>query len=530
MKYKITFLLFFVLVLYTNVIKAQQMPIDFNEATENFTVFNGTTFSKKTNPVDDSDQVGEFKNSGANPWEGFFIDLQRPIVLSENQEILLDFYSFDSSSHNIILKLEDGGANPDVQVRVDLNSVTANQWITKIAFNFANAFISGTSNTISANGTYNKLVVFIDGGVTKSGTYLIDDIDDGSEPTDLNALDVEYTELVWSDEFNGASLDTEKWYHQTFGHNGGIWFNGEKQHYTNSATNSFVEDGNLHIVAKKETTTQNGETLDYTSARLNSKFAFTYGRVDIKAKLPEGNGTWPALWTLGKNITEEGAYWQTQGFGTTPWPDCGEIDIMEHGLHAVNEVSSALHTRSSFGATVNTATKMLEDVSNNYHVYSMNWSPNEIAFLVDDVVYYRYKKPSQFVDANNDGINDAWPFDSDQFLLLNVAMGGIAGAIDPNFTQSAMIIDYVRVYQGSNLSTEKFFEDTFLVYPNPAKDVIKIRTNQTIDQLYLYSVLGQLVAKTSGNEIFVSELPKGIYLLKIKSGNRIVTKKVVIRD
>tara|TARA_R110002074_G_C11989541_1_gene612863 strand:- start:17 stop:385 length:369 start_codon:yes stop_codon:yes gene_type:complete len=110
------------------------------------------------------------------------------------------------------------------------------------------------------------------------------------------------------------------------------------------------------------------------------------------AKLPFGEGTWPAIWTLGKNVTENGAYWQTQGFGTTSWPACGENDIMEHGLGATNHVSSALHTPCTgcFGDTMNTQSFVLNDVANEFHLYSVNWSPDQITFMIDGVGYYTY--------------------------------------------------------------------------------------------------------------------------------------------
>jgi beta-glucanase (GH16 family) len=289
-----------------------------------------------------------------------------------------------------------------------------------------------------------------------------------------NDLDIIYTDLVWCDEFEETSLDTNKWFRQTFGPNGGGWYNGELQHYTDSNTNSFVSGGNLHIVAKKETTTQNGIRLNYTSARLNSKYTFTYGRVDVKAKLPSGNGTWPAIWTLGKNINEGGAYFQTQNFGTTNWPQCGEIDIMEHGLHATNTVSSALHTPSSNGNTINTATKSLPNVAKNFHIYSMNWSPNQITFMIDGNPYYTYKPSSKNTST--------WPFDKDQFLLLNIAMGGFAGPPDANFTQSSMIIDYVRVYQNKTARKADASNSQLLIYPNEASKIISIKSDENIDR------------------------------------------------
>ena len=125
------------------------------------------------------------------------------------------------------------------------------------------------------------------------------------------------------------------------------------------------------MVAKKENFTDQGQTKQYTSARLNSKFAFTNGRVEVRAKLPTGVGTWPAIWMLGKNINENGAYRQSQGFGTTPWPACGEIDIMEHWGNNQNYIQSALHTPSSFGGTINHGGIMASNVSTTFHEYAM---------------------------------------------------------------------------------------------------------------------------------------------------------------
>ena len=140
-----------------------------------------------------------------------------------------------------------------------------------------------------------------------------------------NSEDPVYDELVWSDEFDeDGALDNSKWFHQTELPNGDSWFNGEIQHYTDRLDNTYVEDGIMNLVAKAETFIDQGVTKNYTSARLNSKFAFTYGRVEVRAKLPTGVGTWPAIWMLGKNISENGAYWDNEGFGTTNWPACGE--------------------------------------------------------------------------------------------------------------------------------------------------------------------------------------------------------------
>lgn len=263
-------------------------------------------------------------------------------------------------------------------------------------------------------------------------------------------VDVVYKDLVWSDEFstNGA-INSINWHHQTQIPAGGNWYNGEVQHYTNQQANSYVDSGFLNIVAKKETFTDQNVTKQYTSARLNSKFAFKYGRVDVRAKLPIEAGTWPAIWLLGKNVNEDGGYFDTV-YGTTNWPACGEIDIMEHGItrsHPKNYIQSAMHTPSSYGNTKDIGGIIADsDIDTNYHIYSMNWSPNQITFLLDNVIYYTYNPTVK--DANT------WPFDKEQYLLLNIAMGGIAGTIVPNFTQSSMVIDYVRVYQNTTPDTQ----------------------------------------------------------------------------
>lgn len=265
----------------------------------------------------------------------------------------------------------------------------------------------------------------------------------------LAQVDVVYNDLVWSDEFstNGA-VDNAKWHHQTQLPTTGSWYNNEQQHYTNLITNSFANNGELNIVAKKETFTDQGYTKNYTSARLNSKFAFKYGRVDVRAKVPKNQGTWPAIWLLGRNVNEPGGYFAST-YGNTNWPACGEIDMMEYGIFPsapVNFIKSTLHTPSSSGNSVNHGGMLASsDITDNYHIYSMNWSPNQITFLLDGVAYYTY----------NPSIKNAstWPFDKEQYLLLNIAMGGVAGTIPSTFTDASMIIDYVRVYQNTTPDT-----------------------------------------------------------------------------
>lgn len=319
-----------------------------------------------------------------------------------------------------------------------------------------------------------------------------------------------FDSLVWADEFNvDGSLDTAKWWHQTvLPNNGQSWWNGEIQHYTDRDTNSRCENGLMYLTALKETFTDQNVTKDYTSARLNSKFAFTYGRVEVKAQLPTGVGTWPAIWMLGQNITEIGAYWQVQGYGTTGWPACGEIDIMEHWGHNQDHISSAMHTPSSFGATQNVGGRYVPGVSTSMHVYALEWTPTKMVFSVDSIVHYTYEP----------GVRDmnTWPFDDPQYLLFNIA---IQGSIDSSFTSSPMIVDYVRVYQSSALSTEELEEASIEVFPNPAHSSLTVRQPWSRASASVYSLDGKLLlveAVDFGTSTFdISALPNGSYVVRV---------------
>jgi beta-glucanase (GH16 family) len=232
-----------------------------------------------------------------------------------------------------------------------------------------------------------------------------------------------------------SAVDSSKWYHQTIMPNGWSWYNNEQQHYTNRTANSYVSDGTLKIVAKKESFTSQNVTKQYTSARLNSKYAFKYGRVEFKAKMPSGTGTWPAVWMLGKNTDEYGAYWQTQGYGTTGWPHSGEVDILEHWGSNQGFAQSAIHTPSSHGATINHGGRNIPSISSQFHIYAMDWNADRIIFTIDGVEHYRYNP----VVKNS----DTWPFDAEMYLLLNVA---IQDSISSGFNQSQMEVDYLRIY------------------------------------------------------------------------------------
>jgi len=231
----------------------------------------------------------------------------------------------------------------------------------------------------------------------------------------------EHWKLVWSDEFKGKSIDTRKW---TFdiGNNG--WGNNELQYYTNRPQNAHVNNGHLIIQAKKE----NHGGSHYTSARMKTqgKFSVNYGKFEMRAKLPHGQGIWPAFWLLGDDITRVG------------WPACGEIDIMEYIGKDPSHVHGSTH---GVGFDTSHSFHHPQGFHNGFHTYSANWQPNRIEFAVDGKVY------KVVTPADTHG---KWPFNSKKmFIILNLAVGGKwPGNPDgsTHFPQQ-FVIDYVRVYE-----------------------------------------------------------------------------------
>ena len=340
--------------------------------------------------------------------------------------------------------------------------------------------------------------------------------------------------LIWSDEFNGPNgpINSQKWFHQTQLPNGNSWWNGEIQHYTSRTDNAYISNGTLKIVAKKEVYKDQGHTKNYTSARLNSKFTFTYGRVEIKAKLPKGTGTWPAIWMLGKKINEKGAYWQTKGFGNTPWSQCGELDIMEHWGSNPNYVTSAIHTPSSYGNTINKGGQEVSYASDEFHIYAIDWSEQKMVFSVDGITHYTYNPSSKN--------SDTWPFDSEMYILLNIA---IEPSIASNFTQSEMEIDYVRVYSNElSTSSQSSLQPTAFeisnIYPNPFNPRVNIdyEINQdNIINISVYNIDGKLIDnlfheyQNAGKYTITwnaSKHPSSIYFIRASSGKNYLQKKV----
>ena len=243
----------------------------------------------------------------------------------------------------------------------------------------------------------------------------------------------EYT-LVWSDEFDGSALDETVWSYNTGG-NG--WGNNEKQYYTSRPENIRVQNGMLEIEARKEQYQNN----EYTSARImsKSKKTFTYGKMESRIKFPGGKGTWPAFWMMGNS---------------GGWPNCGEIDIIEHVGNIPARASFALHTVMKNGTKGNnwSSVKWFDySLADDFHTYGIEWAQEEkdgkdvIRFTVDGVQY------AEVWEEQIDN-NDYWPFNKPFFFIYNLAIGGnMGGQIDDAIfdQQRIMYVDWVRVYQRS---------------------------------------------------------------------------------
>jgi beta-glucanase (GH16 family) len=518
-----SFILFLLLGVFVFKTNAQTIQDNF-EGSGNITTWFGDNCGLNTNfnnpykdSLNNSNKVLEYKDNGGQ-YANVRFDATKNLNLMNSSTFTLLIYvpssSITGSSNNqISLKLQDGNLPEPWSTQCEIiKPLVLDSWQV-VSFNFAkDTYINLNPNSLppTKRQDFNRVLLQVNG--ENNTNKVIAYLDDFYFYSNDSINPSKYNTLVWFDEFNNnGDLDSSKWFRQTKLPNGDSWYNGEIQHYTSQLSNSFVEDGNLKIVAKKENFTDQGKTKLYTSARLNSKFAFTYGRVEVKAKLPTGVGTWPAVWMLGKNINEPGAYWENKGFGTENWPACGEIDIMEHWGDNQNFVQSAMHTPSSFGNTVNKGGRVISTASTAFHVYSLEWGPDKMDFAVDGIIHYTYK-PSVFN-------NSTWPFNAAQYLILNIA---IQPNIAANFTQGAMDIDYVRIYQEKTTAIATLNNNEQInFFPNPVNNELNIDLSGDFKEnttLKISNILGETVY---ANEVFIngnnlqlnnlSHLKQGVY-------------------
>lgn len=234
--------------------------------------------------------------------------------------------------------------------------------------------------------------------------------------------------LIWSDEFDGDDVDENNWSFE-------IWdagkVNNEWQKYVKDPNNYKVENGMLYITVTRTGDHQLG---GYSSTRLSSKNKkeFKYGRIEFRAKMPGGTGTWPALWMLGANQDEVG------------WPKCGEIDIMEYVGYQENKSHNNVHTQYQYGNTDFHRTINLDSAEEEFHTYGMIWTKDQIKFYIDSPT----NVTGIYAPANKTA--DNWPFSQSFYMIMNFAVGGAWGGIegvDKEIWPQTMVVDYVRVYQ-----------------------------------------------------------------------------------
>jgi beta-glucanase (GH16 family) len=324
--------------------------------------------------------------------------------------------------------------------------------------------------------------------------------------------------LVWSDEFDSVNINRKNW---TYDIGGGGWGNNELEYYTNRPVNSTIENGNLLIIAKKESYGGNS----YTSARLKTQGlqSFTYGKIESRMKLPLQQGIWPAFWMLGNSISQVG------------WPKCGEIDIMEH-ISKSTDLVGTLHWDNN--GHVQSGNSIRCNVT-QYHVYGVEWDAKSVRWYLDG------KKYHEVSILNN--INSTSEMHLPFFIILNLAVGGQWPG-NPDGTTAfpdTMTVDYVRVYQlSTNTDVPDFDKDKFGLnqnYPNPFDQNTTISYNLPSDSfvsLKMFDFTGKKVATLvsgemqSGNHSLnwdASNLPDGIYFCRLEAGSLTDTKKLILK-
>lgn len=340
-------------------------------------------------------------------------------------------------------------------------------------------------------------------------------------------------QLVWSDEFDTEELDLTKWsYQYGRGADEGLvrWGNNELQYYTDREENIYIEDGKLHIRALEESM----GNANYTSARIRTinKGDWTYGRFEVRAKTPEGQGLWPAIWMM----PTESVYGD--------WPQSGEIDIMELLGHEPNTVYGTVHYGPPWpnNREISGQYPPLSEgtFSDDFHTFAIEWIPGRIRWFVDDQLFAQV--------FSHQLAPYKWPFDQDFHFILNVAVGGNwPGNPDSStvFPQE-MIVEYVRVYQPEEATSTEIFDgnpDTFKLhqnYPNPFNPSTNLSFDlpePSVVQVSVYDIMGRKVAEpvnqsfSAGTHTIsfdAGNLSSGTYIYRITSGDTQLTKRMLL--
>jgi chitinase len=409
----------------------------------------GSTFHIE---LDGSNITGTVAVPNTGDWQAWQTVTLKNVALTAGQKIMkvamdggsfnLNYIGFQSSVTVIntppTVSLTAPAANSSftapATINITASASDADGALSKVDF-YNGATLLGTDNTAPYSYTWTNVT---------AGTYSITAKATDNENASTTSTAVSVTvntvvsdcpKLTWSDEFNGTSLDQSKWNYQTGdgcpGNCG--WGNHELEYYTNSTNNVSVSGGNLALTARNQPN-YNGTGRNYTSGKLVTagKFSQKYGRYEARIKAPSAAGIWPAFWMLADN---------------TNWPSTGEIDILECANANPSTWFGTLHYASTSGAhqskgsTWNTSTPL----SNDFHVYAVEWNTTQISWFIDGVLRGTATKAAVVAGGG------AWPFDNQKFfIILNVAVGGDFSGQTPNNAQYpvSMLVDYVRVYSG----------------------------------------------------------------------------------
>ncbi|MDR1654205.1 MAG: family 16 glycosylhydrolase [Prevotellaceae bacterium] len=345
-------------------------------------------------------------------------------------------------------------------------------------------------------------------------TVYIDDIEFSPDPDALSGEEIELPgefQLVWSDEFDGASYDAAIWSPQIAG---GGFGNNELQYYTGNANNIFTRNGCLVLKAIKETYQNHA----YTSGKIwtQSKKFFKYGRVEARFKLPAGRGTWPAIWMMPQESVYGG------------WPNSGEIDIMEFVGYDANKIYGTVHRGDGSGGNGD-GSSIYMDNPDEFHKIRIDWEPGYIKWYMDDVLFHTY---------NNTFTNSAqWPFDRNFYVILNFAVGGNWGGaqgIDQNIWPQEFLIDYVRVYQKPDVSTlQNNLTNGKLTIASLENNKLEIKTDVFPLRLNIFSLAGERVLTKLIDSctaiVDISVLPQGMYIIEASDGQNIHYSQKILK-
>lgn len=353
-------------------------------------------------------------------------------------------------------------------------------------------------------------------GISQDVTVYVDDIvlmtDPNAKP-DVDDRPGTY-EIVWQDEFDGVELDKTKWSYE-LGTGDWGWGNNEKQYYTDRSENLFLRDGKLVIKAIKESY----KGSDYTSARIvtRGKADWLYGKMEARIKLSKGRGIWPAFWMMPSESKYGG------------WPKSGEIDIMEYVGYDPGKGHGTVHTQGGSGGSASGASFIHVGMEDDYHTFTLEWTPNYMKWSFDD------DEPFKTYRRLDDWDYVYWPFDQNFYIILNQAVGGNWGGaqgIDNTIFPQEYQLDYIRVYQKVDRpdNLDKTLDE------NALKTVIRgnelcVTGNVTLDSLSLFDLNGRrvrhLLTRSSTVSIDLGQLPAGLYVLEVKSGDRQLTRKII---